>query len=171
MKNLRYAVLLFSLAIFSASCTPIDDDETIEQSEYKPLLMTRDQLSNSVSFQPAKELKNPGKIYYKDGYIFVNERYKGVHIINNQDPKNPQNIAFIQVPGCIDMAMKGNMLYVDNAVDLVTIDLSNTQNPVITSRLTDVFPESTPPDGQMPKEEFRAENRPANTIIVEWIKI
>lgn len=171
MKKLRFALLGLGLFIFSAACTPVDDVETTEQSVYKPLLMTRDQLNNSVAFQPARELKNPGKIYYKDGYIFVNERYKGVHIINNQNPKNPQNIAFISVPGCIDMAMKGNLLYVDNAVDLVTIDLSNTQNPVIASRLTDVFPESTPPDGQTPKEEFRAEHRPVNTVIVEWVKI
>src|SRR5690349_11420624 len=116
MKKILFGFLYISLLIFSTACTPTDDEETLEHSEYKPLLMSREQLNNSITFLPPRDLKNPGKIYYKDGYIFVNEKYKGVHIINNQNPENPQNIKFIQIPGCIDMAMKDNMLYVDNAV-------------------------------------------------------
>ncbi len=141
------------------------------KSEYKPLLMPYDQLQNSVAFKEKRELKDPGKIYYNGGYIFVNERYKGVHVINNQDPANPQNIGFIQVPGCLDMAMKGNVLYVDNAIDLVTIDLSDPANPQVSSRTKGVFRETTPPDGGTLGTEYTKENRPANTVIVEWVKI
>ena len=39
--------------------------------------------------------------------IFVSERYRGIHVIDNSDPESPQDIAFIRVPGNIDIAMKG----------------------------------------------------------------
>ena len=106
--------------------------------------MKRSDLEQSVSFQSgARTIENPGKIYCKAPYIFVNERYKGVHIINNTDPQNPVKEGFIVVPGCIDMAVKGAILYVDNAVDLVAFDLSSKQ---VSKRIQKVFPEPISPD-------------------------
>ena len=106
-----------------------------------------------------------GKIYYRAPYIFVNERYKGVHIINNSDPAHPVNEGFILAPGCIDMAVKGHILYLDNAVDLVSFDLDSKQ---VTKRIRDVFPEPLPPDDFKYNPYFK---RPENYILVEWKKI
>jgi hypothetical protein len=61
------------------------------------------------------------------------------------------------------MAVKGNILYVDNAVDLVSFDLNTKQ---VTKRIRDVFPEPLPP------EDFRYYhiNRPAGYVLVAWKK-
>jgi hypothetical protein len=108
--------------------------------------MTRSDLDQSVSFQQgARAVENPGKIYYKAPYIYINERYKGVHIINNSDPQNPVTESFILAPGCIDIAVKGTILYMDNAVDLVAFDLSSKK---ITKRIRNVFPEPASPDNE-----------------------
>ncbi len=164
------AIFIITLLIFS--CDRNDDYYYYENTTgYKASLMDKNELKNSVSFKEKRGLINPGKIYFKDNYIFINEKYKGIHIIDNQDSLNPVNIGFIRVPGCIDMAIKSNTLYVDNATDLVAVDLSDMQNIKPVSRITDVFQEPFPPNGENIPWEFRPENRPENTVIVEWIKL
>ena len=32
------------------------------------------------------EISIPGKIFFKDDYLFVNEVGKGIHVIDNSDP-------------------------------------------------------------------------------------
>jgi hypothetical protein len=126
--------------------------------------MERKELEKSVSFmEQGKEMKNPGKIYYKHPYLFVNEKYKGVHIFDNTDPENPVKKGFIAVPGCIDMAVKDHVIYLDNAVDLVTFDLNR---KTILVRIPNVFPELSPPNGYV-RYDY---NRDENLILVEWAK-
>lgn len=164
MKNLLFIFL--ALVLLSSTCDPYDDEY---YSDYKPILMSRADMEASIGFEKARTLISPGKMYFKDNYIFINEKYKGVHIINNEDPANPINIGFISVPGCIDMAVKYNSLYVDNAVDLVTINLENDfENIEVTDRIKYVFPELRPPDGKPINPQFYDENRPLGTIIVGW---
>ena len=109
-----------------------------------PVYMTYDQLRSSVTSGQPQNLVNPGKIYFKDNYLFVNEVNKGIHIFNNSNPSSPQNIAFINVPGNIDITIKENILYVDNYIDLVAIDLSNINDCKVTKRINNVFPYSIP---------------------------
>ena len=140
-------------------------------TKYTPILMTRSQLNNSVHIDVARQLCQTGKIYYKDEYIYVNELYKGVHIIDNHDPTNPIPVGFIVIPGCIDIAIKNDVLYADNAVDLVAIQLSEDFSKVtVTQRIEDIFPEAEPPDGKAIRPEYNKSQRPENTIIVGWEK-
>ena len=132
---------------------------------YTPVFMSRETLEISVKYvSGARNMTETGKIYYRAPYIYVNERYKGVHIINNTDPANPVSEGFILAPGCIDMAVKGNILYLDNAVDLVSFDLDARQ---VTKRIRNVFCEPLAPDGM----RFNSlKNRPEGYILVEWKK-
>jgi hypothetical protein len=129
-------------------------------------------LPGSIKFLSPVKIIKPGKIYYKDKYIFISERYKGIHIIDNNDPYNPLNIGFINVPGCLDIAIKDSILYTDNAVDLIAIDLSKLPDSIyVTKRLQRVLPEPLPPDGSPIPIEFQPARRPKNTVIVEWRQI
>ena len=60
-------------------------------------------------------------------------------MIDNTNPASPQNIAFIDIPGNLDIAIKGNIMYADNYADLLTIDISDMQNPNLTCRDEEVF--------------------------------
>jgi len=150
------------LAIIILVCTSFNP---VNEETYTPVFMSRESLENSVRYiSEAREMKQTGKIYFRAPYIYVNERYKGVHVINNSDPYNPVNEGFILAPGCIDMAVKGNIMYLDNSVDLVSFDLESKQ---VTKRLKNVFPEPLPPDDW----SFSAfQNRPEGSVIVEWKK-
>ena len=157
-------ISLFVIVLF-CSVDPVPS----EPFPYRPILMTRTTLESSVDLlkDPVK-LVHPGKIYIKDNYLFINEKYKGIHVIDNTDPSNPKKAGFLRIPGCIDMAVKGNILYADNAVDLVAIDISNPDNIAVTKRIKYVFPELNPPGQSWIPWNYEAENRPENTIIVGW---
>jgi hypothetical protein len=133
--------------------------------------MSRSTLEESVAALPARAMHNTGKIYVLGNYIFINERYEGIHIIDNQNPKKPRPISFLRVPGNVDMAVKGRLLYVDNGPDLVTIDISNPQAAHVTSRVRDAFPELPIPTDFGLNVACTSEKRPANTLIVGWQKI
>lgn len=87
-----------------------------------------------IGSESARDLQNPGNLYYYKQYLLVNERREGIHVIDNSDPENPQNLGFISIPGNLDMAVRNNILYADSYLDLLTIDISNPLSPVIKDR-------------------------------------
>ena len=129
--------------------------------------MTRAGLEESVTALPARALHNTGKIYLWGRYIFINELYEGLHIIDNQDPSHPQAVAFLRIPGNVDMAVRDHLLYVDNGPDLVTLDLRDVRAPRVTSRVRDAFRELPPPQFGYAATAC-VTDRPANTVVVGW---
>ncbi|MBO9152662.1 LVIVD repeat-containing protein [Chitinophaga sp. GCM10012297] len=77
---------------------------------------------------PAREMEGTGKIYVNGKYILVNEPAKGIHVIDNSDPRAPRAVAFLNVMGNMDMAVQDNILYADNFRDLVLYDISDVSN-------------------------------------------
>lgn len=159
MKNI---VTLFALVILLLGCK----DEYIEEFiANKPIYMSYEDLRSAVKGNDARPLENPGKIYFKDNYIFIIEEFQGVHIIDNRNPANPLNIAFIEIPGSVDIAIKGDILYADSYVDLVAIDISDLGNPVEVNRIEDVFPYTLPPYN----EDYRlAEVDEQKGVVIGW---
>ena len=96
-------------------------------------------IRDSVSFDASREINNPGKLNYKDGYLFISETKKGIHIIDNRNTSNPINISFIVLPGNYDIATKGDYLYADSYLDLVVFDISNINSIVEVNRLENNF--------------------------------
>ena len=131
-----------------------------------PVYMSYIELRSAVKSEVPQSLKNPGKIYFKGGYIFINEELKGIHVIDNRDPHNPENVTFIEIPGNMDMAIKNNILYADSYVDLVSIDITDLNNPVEVDRVTNVFPYTIPQikDGNYLMAEID-ENK---GVVVDW---
>jgi hypothetical protein len=92
---------------------------------YKPVYSTTAQIKAAVGLKEAQPIAEPGKIYFKDKTLFINEVGKGIHIINNTDPSNPKPLNFLNIPGNYDLAILGNTLYADSFVDLITFDISD----------------------------------------------
>lgn len=136
--------------------------------EYKPVFMKRSELERAVRLEAASPIKNPGKIYIKDQYIFINEKYKGFHIIDNSNPSAPVQKAFLHIDGCLDIAIKGNYIYADNAIDLVAISANNDYSTIsVTGRVRNSFAEPSSPDGYWYARQFER-YRPKDGIIVNW---
>lgn len=138
-KTLFLLPVLFMVAF--SSCKKDKCDQTITYKKYEPVYMSFEELRSSVKSETAQALKKPGKIYIKGNYIFVNEIDKGIHIIDNTNPSSPQNIAFIKIPGNVDIAAQGNTLYADSYIDLLALDISNPTNVVVTKRVENALPD------------------------------
>lgn len=159
VKQLLPAFILGSTILLNTAST----GKISSTGYYAPVFMERSELEKSVFFeQKERDLINPGKIYSKDKTIFINEKYKGVHVIDNTTPEAPKKIGFIVAPGCIDIAVKGNTLYLDNAVDLVAFNLETKE---VTERIREIFPEPL-----SPQNYSYYGDRPDNTILVGWNK-
>ena len=138
-----WVLMAFVLLVGFASC----EDEvstTVTYEAYEPIYMSRAELEASVNVSEAKPLEQLGKIYSMGQYIYINEPGKGVHVVDNLDPLNPVNVSFIAIPGNYDISILNNLLYADNATDLVVLDISDVQNPRLVERVANVFNEVYP---------------------------
>lgn len=105
---------------------------------YQPIYASEDE-AKQVTYMEPQDMKNQGKIYVKGDYIYIGDIGLGVHVIDNTNPENPQKIGFLRIYGNRDIAIKGYFLYADNFEDLITIDISNLNNPDISKRIEDVY--------------------------------
>ena len=164
MRN-RFLSLPLSLLIVSAgnmlfqSC--VKDNCTSSYSYWEPVYKTTAEARANIKNNPSKTIERPGKIYIRGSYIFLNEIDKGIHIVDNSNPSAPRNIAFIDIPGNMDMAVKGNMLYADFYSDLVAINISNPLQVQVTKFTESVFPERAWGNGFSPSQ---------TQVIVDWVR-
>ncbi|AFK03095.1 hypothetical protein Emtol_1955 [Emticicia oligotrophica DSM 17448] len=138
MKKQLLLLAFVYITFANSACT--DDCETTRSYRTNvPFTLSVEEIRKGITTKSPQDLVNPGKIYVKDNYLFINEVKKGIHIIDNSNPQQPKNIAFLQIPGVIDMAVKDNTLYADSYMDLVTFDISNPTNIKETGRLQEIF--------------------------------
>jgi hypothetical protein len=132
-------LLAIIIIAFMQSCTKEKCTQEYEVVSYTPIY-TQMSVLRTVNVQPAKSITSKGKIFIKGNYIFLNEEKKGFHIIDNTNPAAPNNIAFVSIPGNVDLVGKGNYLLADNYLDLLTFDISNPSNIQLVNRKNDVLP-------------------------------
>ncbi|PXX31735.1 LVIVD repeat-containing protein [Arenibacter sp. ARW7G5Y1] len=136
----RMNLFLFMLAALAlVSCNDGDDGKYAEYLVAKPLTMGKAEFKQAIDIIAPIPLEESGKIYVYGEYIFVNEKYKGVHVIDNSDPRAPKKIAFIKIPGNVDVSVKGNYLYADSIMDLIVLDISDINNIKTVNRLENVL--------------------------------
>jgi hypothetical protein len=150
-------LLLLQSCIFS---TPEDD---FNQAQYNAVIMEREAFENSIQLLPARSIIKSGKIYIKDDYAFINEVNEGFHIYNYANPENPVPISFLKVPGATDLSIRNNVLYINQAVDLVTLAYLPTINSYqFLYRNRNMFPQKQSPN-------FDYTPLTENQIIINWI--
>lgn len=160
-----YFVVLtaFQNCCFYGDCSDDNDEVFYDYSQYEPIYLTRGDLDNSIALLEPQVIANSGKIYVKDNLLFVAEKRKGFHVFDNTNPANPIKIRFLAVPGSTDLAVRNNILYLNQATDLVTARFNLEQNSLaVTKRVENTFPILYSPDGYYP---FDA---PESSIVVDW---
>lgn len=164
-KTLVKILVSLFLVIFAYSC---QDDEEHTYTILSPVYMEFDQFRAPLKSSPPSDIKQAGKIYFKDNYIFVNEVNKGIHVVDNSNPRDPKIIAFYEVTGNVDMAIRGNTLFADSYIDLVAIDISNIHNPLEVGRIENAFPEvmPIPEDPSLPIAWDEIDR--SKGVIVDW---
>lgn len=150
MRNLfAFASLILIGSLSFQSCTKDRCEQVVTYVVEEPVFVSPEDFRVDIQTEAARNLEKPGKLYFYNQYVFINELRKGIHVIDNTDPSNPQQRAFINIPGNVDMAVRGGILYADSYTDLLAIDLSNPELAVLLHREEMVFPPITETtDGQ-----------------------
>jgi len=131
-----FFILIFSF--FFTSC----GDKDMETNGLRPVFISYDDFSH-IESQPPREFENLGKIVALGDFLFINEIRKGIHLIDNRIPNDPQNIRFFNIPGNQELIIIDQILYADNGKHLILIDISDIENIRVIDHLRDVYE----PDG------------------------
>ena len=139
MKLIKFCLIfLFGLLFFG--CSESETPESVQA--LKPVYGTLDDISSGIKSIDAQPIKKLGKIYTIDNLLFINEVGKGVHVIDNSLKASPQKIKFIEIPGNVDIAIKGNYMYADIGSGLATINIADINNVTMTSFDSNYVPEN-----------------------------
>ncbi len=160
---MKKGLLLLVFPFLLSSCFGnVADDELANQQQYKPLVLERSVFEKSIILENAKPVKKSGKIYIKGDLMFVNDVNKGFHVYDYSNPKNPILLNFIKAPGATDLAIVDDIIYINQAVDLVAVSYdSATKKITVTSRSINVFPQKKSPTGEFGSVV-------GNQIIIDW---
>lgn len=137
MKQKIFIPFVLSCIIIFASCVKDAGKQTY--TLFTPIIEETSALRAKIKTSSAKPVNNAGKLFVIGNYVYLNEIGKGIHIIDNSNKLNPTNLSFIEIPGNIDMAVKGNTLYADCYTDLITLNISNPLNAIIKNVIEDAF--------------------------------
>jgi hypothetical protein len=127
--------------------------------------MSYTDLRASIALEQNVPLKNPGKIYFKDNYIFIVEELKGIHVFDNSNPASPVKKVFVKLPGVVDISISGSTLYADSFVDLVVLDLQDINAIHEVSRVKDILPYTVPPVGNDYPQAYVDQDK---GVVIEW---
>ena len=135
-----YILVTILPVIFLSGCIKDTCRKSYTYTMYVPVYKTNEEVRMNIKSNPVKEMQRPGKLFIKGHYIFLNELDKGIHVIDNSNPASPRNVSFIDIPGNIDLAVKGSILYADMYTDMVALDISDPENVSLKKVVEGVFP-------------------------------
>lgn len=159
MKNFTPLLLLLFLPVTFSSC--LKDKCHRTYTLYRPVYHTTAEVRANIKSNSPRALERPGKFFVMGNYIFLNEIDKGIHIIDNSKPSAPKNIAFVDIPGNLDLAVRGTTLYADSYTDMVTLDITDPLHVQPKKFIDNTFPNRRYVNG------FVADT---NKVIVDWIR-
>lgn len=110
----------------------------METNGLRPVFISYDDFSH-IESQPPREFENLGKIVAVGDFLFINERRKGIHLIDNRIPNDPKNIRFFNIPGNQELIIIDQVLYADNGKHLILIDISDIEHIRVIDHLRDVY--------------------------------
>ena len=163
MRNL----LFFITSLVLVACDPLDSAPMDVQTDAFVPVYASTQDIIQISVEPPRPVEQAGKIYVYGNYIFQNDQYKGIHIIDNTNRNAPRKLAFLKIPLSTELAVKGNYLYSNNHDDIVVFDLTNIAGPQLVKRMEGVFPlvnQKYPPFNNI---YFECPD-PSKGIVVRW---
>ena len=128
-----------SLAVLFTGCLKDTVTKTQTYTITTPVFKTRAEVSAAINGNGTQPVKTAGKLYIRGQYIYLNEIEKGIHIIDNSNPSRPAQIAFLNIPGNLDIAVNDNILYADTYTDLLAIDISNPRKARVVNSINNFY--------------------------------
>lgn len=142
-------LLLLCAILIVCSCE--SDGDHVVLNVAVPETMSKSALRSGVQVSAPQPILNSGKIYAYQNYLFINDKNRGVHVIDNTNPELPIATFFLKIPLNEDISIKDDVLYADSGVDLVVFDISDLNAIQLMSRVEEVFDVY---NAQFPDEDY-----------------
>ena len=141
MKNLYFGFAC--LILFGASSCTTEDQGTVKVDYVEARAIYGDiaEIRATPLNESTRAIENPGKIYIGEQFILIGEEGLGIHVIDNTDRSNPEQLAFINIPGNREYYVSDNMLYAESYYDLVKVDITNPLNAKLVGRAENAIQE------------------------------
>ena len=138
MRLLTYSALLLSFLL--TSCIEDECTETVQYQSYEPVLVSDTEWrSSAFTYEPATEVCEPSGFYVYGDYLFIIDRNAGLHIFDNRDNDAPRPLSFLPIPGGQGIAVRNDILYISQYLDLLSFDLTDPKEPQYLHRTENVF--------------------------------
>ncbi|HOZ67858.1 MAG TPA: hypothetical protein PLB49_14765 [Chitinophagaceae bacterium] len=157
--RIRIFLLTVLTAFVFQSC--LKDKMLYTYTIARPVYEQKSVVYANIRSNAPQQVEHPGKIYLYGNYIFLSEVDKGVHIIDNSNPANPVRKAFINIPGNLDIAVKGSTLYADLYTDMVVVDITDPLAARFVRYIPQVFPH---------RYAGYVMTSDSSRVIVDWIR-
>ena len=134
--------LVLCSIVFITGTAPFCHTSDCGTSSFKdanPVYMDYETLRSAVQVTEARPLSDVSRVYIYQNAVLLNSRNQGIHVLDNTDPANPRNVAFIEIPGNTEISVRDNNLYVDSYIDLVTLSISDANNVTEVAREQNIF--------------------------------
>jgi hypothetical protein len=139
---MKFTFVAVLLALVCTSCWRFGNNYPDFQDRkvmgFKPVY-SNDPALLRIYTDDVREVKNAGKIYTINNFIFQNEIGSGLHVFDYSNPAQPKKAGFINIPGNTELSVKGNFIYANSYADLVVINITDWRNASETKRLKDAF--------------------------------
>ncbi|MVN21160.1 LVIVD repeat-containing protein [Mucilaginibacter arboris] len=146
-----------------ASCSK--DNNLEHYTYYKPVFKSKAEVRANIKSGPVRNVVEAGKIFIRDNYLFLVDVNRGVHVVDVTNVDQPRKVAFILIPGCADIAVRGNFLYADCDKDLVTIDISNPTSASLKKVIPNIFPE------KFYYNYYNGYSADTTKMVADWIRV
>ncbi len=129
-------VLLAFLGLNSCSDKSLIEYKTTEMSE---IFLSLDDIRNGYKAEAPKAIIEAGNIYVYGKYLFINDKYDGLHVVDNSNPSAPNFIAYLRIPGNSDVVIRNNYMYANSGPDLLILDITNPTQVQLVKRVVNAL--------------------------------
>lgn len=145
---------LMGALLFLPGC--LKDHVTTTYQVATPVYTLKSTVLAGINGDPATPISQTGQLYVKGSYIYLNDVNKGIHVIDNSDPAHPVAVAFLNIPGNLNIGVRNNVLYADMYADVLSIDISNIHQVRVLGTARNFFAN-------------RALGNDSNYVITRWV--
>lgn len=156
MKKFHFFTAILALLLLSGC---MKDKNMKTYTVYRPEYSIKPEVKEAARLQEPTALKDLGNFVLYKNLMIINEKNKGLHVIDYRNPSSPVNKGFIPVPGNTGLAIRNDMLYADCYSDLFVFRISDDQDIRLQNSVTNVF-----------LSRVGVYNRDTNFVQLTWIK-
>ena len=137
MKKIFYYIALLSILV--ACEDKYEDIHKYARPYYIPILLDAREILVDIQVKSSTNPEEAFKIVLNDKYLFVGEKMKGIHVYKKTDAYQTSPLCFIECKSLKAFDVKEDMLYCNNFIDLLAVDVGNPLQAKIIHRERDFF--------------------------------